>query len=135
MATPPPWPTSLLVFLSSVFLYLAAVSEKQNKSPTIAAGTLRLYFHDCFAKGCDGSALISSTAFNMAEREVQRESRRQMRRGWRRGSGGKVDGEKDDDAEAEARWTATQRWRREGRQSGGGGEVDEGGRVLLRSRV
>ncbi|KAK6931118.1 hem peroxidase [Dillenia turbinata] len=48
---------------------LDVVTAKQTVSPTTAAGTLRLFFHDCFLHGCDASILISSNAFNTAERD------------------------------------------------------------------
>ncbi|THU48465.1 hypothetical protein C4D60_Mb09t26540 [Musa balbisiana] len=49
-------------------LILDFVEEHIPNAPTVAASLLRMHFHDCFVRGCDGSVLINSTGTNQAEK-------------------------------------------------------------------
>ncbi|CAN0852498.1 Peroxidase 57 [Linum grandiflorum] len=48
----------------------SAMKRHFDKDPSVPAGLLRLHFHDCFIRGCDGSVLIDSRGGNRAEKEA-----------------------------------------------------------------
>ncbi|PKI59913.1 peroxidase 64-like [Punica granatum] len=46
------------------------VKNAAGKEKTVPAALLRMHFHDCFIRGCDGSVLLNSKGDNKAEKDA-----------------------------------------------------------------
>ncbi|CAO2814568.1 unnamed protein product [Amaranthus hypochondriacus] len=55
------------------------MAQAVKKEPRIAASILRLFFHDCFVNGCDGSVLLADTPTFKGERTAKSNANNSIR--------------------------------------------------------
>ncbi|XP_062234108.1 peroxidase P7-like [Phragmites australis] len=56
---------------SAQHIVQSVLSSKVAAEPSMAPAVLRLFFHDCFVNGCDGSVLLDRTPFFLSEKEAE----------------------------------------------------------------